>query len=432
LKIFLEIKNDKLLDISDIESDNHNLVIEGDSPDEIYNKLSGYQFDTDMQIEEYIKSLYDDNDSSDTLSSYKIKHWVSNRSFGELIDMYENDEIIVPKMQRNFVWDSLKCSRLIESIVLGLPIPPLFLLEVSDNQYELIDGFQRLTALANYVGGRQWNYDKKNHKKMTASKLSGKVALEIADRSFGDLDEEYKMKIKRSTIPLIEFKQLDPMNYDSKYLIFERINTGSVKLNSMQIRKSLSYGPFIESLYEGVEKMSNLKDIFSVTSIKKDNDVEAVLRTICFYSYYYAKKFIPTSRGMKNILNEYCEEMRNNPIDSQLLNIAEKSIDILIESFESKVIFRRIETDENMERKFVGYLNISIFESLTSAVMWALKDSLVIDKNLLYQNYISVMGDISERGIKTGVNPFNISTGTIESIQERFNIANKIVRDSIK
>lgn len=68
---------------------------------------------------------------------------------------------------------------------------------------------------------------------------------------------------------MIEFKQLDPDNFNSKYLIFERINTGSIKLTPMQIRKSLSYGKFIEQLYSETEKMEILTKIFSSTNIKK-------------------------------------------------------------------------------------------------------------------------------------------------------------------
>lgn len=64
---------------------------------------------------------------------------------------------------------------------------------------------------------------------------------ELIGKSFDQLEPEYQRIIKRSTIPLIEFRQIGPNDYSSKYLIFERINTGSVKLNSMQIRKSLAY-----------------------------------------------------------------------------------------------------------------------------------------------------------------------------------------------
>ena len=266
MKIYLDINNGVVVDISDIQTTSINEEFEISNIEDFYEQIKNRKLmiDSDLNIEDFLINLYEEESAkTNFLSEYKIKHWVSNRSFGELIDMFEHNEIIVPHMQRNFVWDSIKCSRLIESIIMGLPIPPLFLLEVEDNKYELIDGFQRLTALSNYVNGRQWNYDKATTPKSIPAKLSSSVAPEIANKMFKNLDENYKTKIKRSTIPLIEFRQLDPSNYDSKYLIFERINTGSVKLNPMQIRKSLSYGEFIESLYKKQKKLLNLMIFFA-------------------------------------------------------------------------------------------------------------------------------------------------------------------------
>ena len=64
------------------------------------------------------------DETNDVENKFTIKRWVSNRSIGELIDMFDSGEIIKPTMQRNLVWDSIKCSRLIESVLMGLPIPP--------------------------------------------------------------------------------------------------------------------------------------------------------------------------------------------------------------------------------------------------------------------------------------------------------------------
>lgn len=430
--LFFQIEQKKIIDVSDIKNEKHNVEKEFNNQEDFYKYLheNTYTFD-DSLIDEVVKSVFNDEDATDNLSSYKIKHWVSNRSFGELIDMYNNDEIIVPNMQRNFVWDSLKCSRLIESIILGLPIPPLFLLEISDNKYELIDGFQRLTTLANYVGGKQWNYDKNITEKVIPAKLSSKVANEISKKTFRNLDSEYQMKLRRSTIPLIEFKQLNPENYDSKYLIFERINTGSVKLNPMQIRKSLSYGNFIESLYNGANNIASLNDIYSVTNIKKDNHVEAILRTLCFYSYIYEEEFTPKSNGIKSILNEYCEYRKNEEIAENEFILVENALSILTDTFSSDEIFKRVEVSAEDEVYFTGNLNTSIFESLMGAVMRYINKGLAIDKEALCENYKEKMIEISDTHDKSGNNPFSISTGSLESIRKRFEICDQIVVDSL-
>lgn len=431
MMVYLEVKDDKIINISDIESELTNKKIKCKSIDDFFEKISAYTYDEMTNLEDFVRELFEDEEISDKkLTDFKIKHWVSNRSFGELIDMYENNEIVVPNMQRNFVWDSIKCSRLIESIILGLPIPPLFLLEVADNKYELIDGFQRLTTLANFVSGRQWNYDEQIHSKTVPAKLSSKVAKEIASKAFSKLEPDYQMKIKRSTIPLIEFKQLDPLNFDSKYLIFERINTGSVRLNAMQIRKSLSYGQLIETLYKKVDELAILKDVFSATNIKKDNHVEAILRIICFYSFYYQKSFTPDAKGIKNILNEFCEVYKDESVDQSLFTKISEAIQLIVEAFPEGSVFKRVEKNDD-EYNYVGNLNVAIFESMVSAVVYYLELGRKINKEELSRQYRSKMAQISNEGLKTGINPFSISTGSVESIESRFSISEKIVRDSL-
>lgn len=160
MKIYIEVINERIIGVSNMEMIVENyLEIDASNIDEFFKKIIGLELNPELEDE--IRSFFDNTEADDehnSLETYNIKHWVSNRSFGELIDMYENNEIEKPDMQRQFVWDSLKCSRLIESIVLGLPIPPLFLLETETNKYEIIDGFQRLTTLVNYVNGKPWNY----------------------------------------------------------------------------------------------------------------------------------------------------------------------------------------------------------------------------------------------------------------------------------
>ena len=174
MELFLEISEREIINVFTEKFDNSFKRIEFKSIDDFYSKFESEQYFCSEEIEEKINELIDPTENNDSLSTFNIKHWVSNRSFGELIDMFENGEIIKPEMQREFVWDSLKCSRLIESIILGLPIPPLFLLEVDNNKYELIDGLQRLTTLYNFVKGYPWQ-GKSEIKKNVPSKLSKKV-----------------------------------------------------------------------------------------------------------------------------------------------------------------------------------------------------------------------------------------------------------------
>lgn len=420
MKIYIKIEYNEITKIEETKINETYIEFDVKTLDEFYEKTKEYQL-LDSELEEQLSSLFENDNQS--LNQYNIKHWVSNRSFGELIDMYENDEIIKPDMQRSFVWDSLKCSRLIESIIMGLPIPPLFLLEVDTNKYEIIDGFQRLTALYNFINGNPWNSDQNSSKKIT-SKLSSKVSEEIKGKTFKTLTPEYQRILKRSTIPLIEFKQLTPDNSASKYLIFERINTGSEKLSPMQIRKSLAHGEFIKSLYTYSEKKEEFSKLFSKVNRNKDSHIEAFLR-IFVMNMIYSKKYIIKKEGIKNILNEYCESNKNQTIDNIYYEKFSQTIDKCFEIFsDEKNMFKRVEKI-NGEYKFLGNRNIGIMESFIVVMM---NENIKIEPKQILENYKERISKLILESIETGIiNPFSTSTGTLKSIENRFEICKEIL-----
>lgn len=417
MEVFLKIVDNKILDLhTECIGDEYEKYEIKDMQD-FYKKFGKYT--PKEEIENKIEELLNNDREPETVSSYNIKHWVSNRSFGELIDMYLCGEIKKPDMQREFVWDSLKCSRLIESIILGLPIPPLFLLEVGKNQYEVIDGFQRITTFVNYVSGNPW-YFKEGLKRKIPSKLSKSVSKEIEGRTFEQLDPEYQKMIKRSTIPLIEFRQLEPDNYSSKYLIFERINTGSEKLNPMQIRKSLAHGEFINSLFERANSNPQFKALFSLGNIKRDLHVEAFLRVIAMSAIIF-DNFKISKPGICNILNEYCEINRQHSITEEFIDRFDKAIQRVYAIFETpNQIFRRVEKKGN-EYVFSGNLNISIMEAFLGTLLHCETNKNEEQILCAYKKIMYEKGSLKE-------NPFTVSTGIELSIRKRFEICQDILR----
>lgn len=420
------MENDIINNVDVEENQICNVKVDADTLDEMFIKLEKYG-KLDEEIESKISDLFENETERESVKAYNIKHWVSNRSFGELIDMYNCGEIRKPAMQREFVWDAQKSSRLIESIILGLPIPPLFLLEVSNNEYELIDGFQRLTTVANYVNGDPWNIVL-GTKKKRKSKLSGKIMEELIGKSFEQLDPDYQRIIKRSTIPLIEFRQIGPEDFSSKYLIFERINTGSVKLNPMQIRKSLAYGKFISSLYDTADSCSELKSIFSNNALKKDAHVEALLRIIVMSDIYYDGYKVEKS-GINNILNNYCEKNKNKEIKKEYITDLSNAMKIMFVIFgDAKYIFRKVEKSKNDEWAFTGNLNVGILEAMLGVVINKKISVEEIDIESIRNKYMETMYGILEKSFnKIEENPFSVSTGTLQSIYKRFEICEGIL-----
>lgn len=419
MNIFLKIIHNEIIEIYTDEIMNNLIKVKAKNLEEFLNLVESYQYTE--EIEDQVRELLEEEDV-DPLSLFHIKHWVSNRSFGELIDMYENEEIIKPNMQREFVWNSLKCSRFIESIILGLPIPPLFLLEVSKNTYELIDGFQRLTTVYNFVKGKPWGGDIEG-KKSLPSKLSSKVSRELQKKTFEQLDADHKRTIKRSTIPLIEFKQLEPDDLSCKYLIFERINTGSEKLNPMQIRKSLVYGKFIDKLYSSANKNEKFISLFSGSSIKRDVHIEAYLRTVVMTEVSYGQ-YIPNKFGINNLLNDYCENKKSTSIDERTVRKIDEAIDFGYKVFPDGELFRRVESKDG-EVILTGNLNVNILEAFVGVYA---NESIDLDSNNVLENYKRVMLRTVNNVIDNDEeNPFTTHTGARVNILKRYELMKEIL-----
>lgn len=425
MELYYQLENKSILSINEEMQNENDYFIDVNNEDALYAKFQNENIEVSEEISEIIHQIFESNnsigESHQKVNNFKIKHWVSNRSFGELIDMYDNKEIRIPDMQRRFVWDSNKSSRLIESILMGLPIPPLFLLEIDNNIYEIVDGYQRLNTLYTFVKGYPWSGYKKG-KRNVAAKLSRNLeSSDIAGKSFNELTTEQQRIIKRSTIPLIEFKQLDPNNFSSKYLIFERINTGSEKLSSMQIRKSLAFGIFIESLYNKAHEEKFIH-LFSSRQIKKDLHVEALLRILAISDIVY-NRFTPIQNGLINILNEYCETNKSNEVDDNRISFIFDAITELEEHFSSNHLFKRVNSDNDYE----GLMNTSILEAVIGVIVEykTLNKPYQINEN----RYKNKMKEIYEASILGYIqNPFSTSTGSIESMKRRFNICEEILK----
>ncbi|MCU4416237.1 DUF262 domain-containing protein [Acinetobacter bereziniae] len=122
-------------------------------------------------------------------------------SFNEIVDMYENSELnISPEFQRLFRWSIGKQSRFIESLILEMPVPPIYVIELEDGKYELIDGLQRISTYLHLRGkliGAQHN-NVENNAKLILKDCD--VIEELNDFTFDDLPTAYQIRLKRSFI----------------------------------------------------------------------------------------------------------------------------------------------------------------------------------------------------------------------------------------
>src|SRR5687767_371077 len=95
----------------------------------------------------------EDNDYYSDDDLFKIASWGADLSFRELIQRYQDNELVKPELQRKYVWDRTEASRFIDSLLLGLPVPSIFLAKTVDEKLLIVDGYQRIMTVYDYVRG---------------------------------------------------------------------------------------------------------------------------------------------------------------------------------------------------------------------------------------------------------------------------------------
>lgn len=182
-------------------------------------------------------------------------------SVGELISSYANGEIEVhPEFQRVFRWSDFQKTRLIESFLLGLPIPPIFVFQRSNGQWELIDGLQRVSTLLQFVGELKERDGKQLAPLvLTQSKyltnLLGVAWSADTPGALSALPDGLKLRFKKSRI---DVKILLPKSAEvSKFELFDRLNTGGSQATPQEVRNCLllMQDP---SFFEWIEKLAQL------------------------------------------------------------------------------------------------------------------------------------------------------------------------------
>lgn len=205
------------------------------------------------------------------------------------------NEIFVPDYQREFTWDNQRQSKFIESIILGLPVPLVFLAENNEGRLEIVDGSQRIRTLAAFLSGELVLCDLK--------KLTN-----LNNLSFNQLSIGRQRKIKNSALRAIVLR--DNTTEETKNDIFERINRGSDPLYSMEKRKGIFKGAFNDFIYYECAKNEVFRRMTPLAPLveKRQEHEELILRFFALYDAY--PNFAFTDKiGIATYLDEYLQQM---------------------------------------------------------------------------------------------------------------------------
>ncbi len=251
---------------------------------------------------EYIEQITDEvNDAYSNDDLYNITSWGADLSFRELITMYNEDELLKPELQRYYVWDKPEASRFIESILLGLPIPSIFLANTKDDKKLIIDGYQRIMTVFDYVKEGVWRKDGKPFKLSNTDKINERYR----GKSFIELPSQDQRRIRSTTIHAIMFEQKSPNDNDtSLYQVFERINTGGRALFPQEIRNCVNQGEFNNLLFK-LNENENWRTLFGKEEIDlRMRDMEFILRFFALDTNF-VKDNKSSSISLKKYLNEF-------------------------------------------------------------------------------------------------------------------------------
>lgn len=167
-----------------------------------------------------------------------------------LLGQWENETLVVPDIQREYVWDNGKASRLIESLLLNIPIPVLYFAETPDAKWEIVDGHQRVRSVIRYLTNE--------------FRLTGvQVLTEFQGKRFHQLPEREQRFLERRTMRAVV---ISPESHPSmKFEVFSRLNTGAVALNPQEIRNAL-YSGRLNSLLRQLVTNSSFRDTIGTKS----------------------------------------------------------------------------------------------------------------------------------------------------------------------
>lgn len=326
--------------------------------------------------------VFDEENEEEDLSNTDVKRfeeaviWGTDWTAETIVTQLEKGNIdLKPKFQRRDAWTIQEKSRLIESLILGIPVPPIILAERKDKRgkYIVIDGKQRLLALRQFCS---------RDEEFKSYKLRGLTLLkELNGKSFSSLDDDiemsrYRTQFENQTLRTVVIKNWPNENF--LFTIFLRLNTGSKKLSPQELRQALHPGEFLDYLDE---ESGDSKQLLKLLNNKEPDsrmrDVELSLR-------YYAFKYCITEYkgNLKDFLDLTCKVLNEkwdtdeNEIKEAFRQL-EKSIEFTMDIFGEKQAFSRF-----IDKKYNNKFNRALFEVFTYYFsIESIREELIEKKN---------------------------------------------------
>lgn len=324
-------------------------ILQEYSTEKLLDQIDNDEIDLDKEEIDTDSENYVDTNESRKLYVNKV-----DKSTSDLFRMIIEGELnLQPDYQRKFVWDKKTMSKFIESLLLSIPVPTIFLAENSDNSFEVIDGQQRLTTIFAFMKSKINEEEQlklsTELKEIEALKLYGLETLKQYNKK-GYLDlEDIQRKFNNVSLPMVIIQK--DSTEDIKYDIFARINSGSIKLNNQELLNVMYRGVLLKKLNEiALEK--SIDDLFGNRPVlkKRFGYHEILLRARAMECFISSKSWNlqevevenPEILGkskkkyngrLNSVILDYLKEFRNSESESNnlsaFLNDAVKKVEIV-------------------------------------------------------------------------------------------------------
>lgn len=311
-----------------------------------------------------------------------------------------------PHFQRDSVWGRQK-SELIESILMGIPIPPIYAYQTNSGRFDIIDGKQRLACVSDFYNNKFKLNDLEN-----LSSLNGK--------NFEGLEQKYQAQIKRYQFNF--YVILPDTDERIKYDIFKRVNRGGVNLNNQEMRNALYHGKVTDL----IDEMSKILSFKRATGFDTKKDIRMkdrylTLRFVAFYLFINHHTTIDTINGIDNFLRDIMKDINNNKIkfDFKTLKANFKKAMDFIEQYYDDSLFRFAPKKEGQR---IRKLNIPLFESLTFAFVSALEKGLDFPNKESIDKFKKILDE--PKYITFGID-------SNENVKFRFDLAKKLIKGEL-
>jgi len=288
-------------------------------------------------------------------------------SIGEIINLYRDDELVIrPAFQRLFRWSTYQKSRFVESILLGIPVPSVFVSQREDGVWEVVDGLQRLSTILEFVGEL-----KADGAVRPQSVLVGtKYLPDLEGRTFEDgerpLDRAQRIAFKRAKLDLKIVKEA--ASAKTKYDLFDRLNSGGAVLSDQEFRNSLIVmsDPTFMDWLDSLRALPAFQDAVapSERQQKEQYDLELVIRFLALVDR--AESSLRQFKDLRELLTDSAIDYAE---DEEYDREGQK--DRFVRTFEllmaasGGAVFRRY--DDGSDR-FLGKFSVSAYEVVSVGV----------------------------------------------------------------